>query len=255
VSQPSAPETTHPPLHYVSLGDSFPAGEGQPGAVPPCQRSPGAYPELVAARAGLVASVHACSGATVDDVLDVEQHPGIGRQIDAVAADADVVTISVGGNDLGFARVLADCVLATQPCTRLDPAVDASLDALGPRLVAVYRAIRARAPHALLLVVGYQQLVADPDHFAYQACAGLTPDEARWLREKDTALAGVTRVSAEAAGARYLDAIGAFAGHEACTPDPWMTGVDLSNIGASFHPNAAGHDTLARLVGAALVGR
>ena len=103
-------------------------------------------------------------------------------------------------------------------------------------------------------MVGYPHLVAVPDPSRGPVCAGLTLDEARWVREKGEDLARVVRTTAEAAGARYLDAASRFAGHEACTADPWMAGVTLP-VEGSFHPNAAGHQQLASLVEAAVAQR
>jgi len=246
---PSAPP---PARTYVSLGDSYSAGGGLPGASPPCGRGPAAYPSLLAQQAGLVASLHACNGATTSDVLDRAQFPGEGPQVGAVTADADVVTISIGGNDIGFGPRIRSCVLDAQPCTRQEAEVNADLAALGPKLSAVYGEVRQRAPDATLVVVGYPQLVADPDQARYESCAGLTPDEARWVRDKGAALARIVRTSAEAAGARFVDAVSRFAGHEACTADPWMTGITLTTLEGSFHPNAAGHQQLAAMVQAAL---
>jgi lysophospholipase L1-like esterase len=242
------PTTTPAPRHYVSLGDSYSAGEGLPDPVQPCGRTPGAYPSLVAERAGLVPSLHACNGATTADVLDDEQDPGAGRQIDAVAADTDVVTITIGGNDIGFRRVMTDCVLASLPCTRLADQVTAALAGLGPRLLDVYREVRRRAPHARLLVIGYPQLVVDPAAATTGSCAGMTLDEVRWVRDEGDALDAVIKAAAATAGASYIDTAGPFSGHEACTAQPWMEGVNLSDVVASFHPNPAGQEELARLV-------
>ena len=252
---PTTTTTAPPPRHYVSLGDSYSAGEGLPAPIQPCGRTPGAYPTLVADRAGLIGSFHACNGATTDDVLDEEQAPGVGKQIDAVTADADIVTISIGGNDIGFRRVMTDCVLASLPCTRLADQVTAALAALTPRLLAVYAEIRIRAPHARLLVVGYPQLVVDPGPAATGTCAGMTLDENRWVRQQGDALNAVTRAAAATSGAVYVDAAGPFSGHEACTAQPWMEGVNLTDIVASFHPNAVGQEQLARLVLAQLPDR
>ncbi|MGH9222287.1 MAG: SGNH/GDSL hydrolase family protein [Acidimicrobiales bacterium] len=251
------PSVTEParPLTYVSLGDSYSAGGGLPGAEQPCGRGPGAYPSLVMAHAGLAGSLHACNGATTADVLDRAQFPGEGPQIVAVTGEVDVVTISIGGNDIGFGPRIRDCVLGEQSCVRHEAAVNQDLAALEPRLAQVFGEVRRRAPGARLIVVGYPQLVADPDQARYQSCAGLTPDEARWVREKGVALGRVVRTNAEAAGARYVDSASRFAGHEACTAEPWMTGVTLTKIEGSFHPNAAGHQKLAELVEAAVTQR
>lgn len=239
---------------YVSLGDSYPAGEGLPQPVPPCGRTPLAYPNVVATDLHASVSHHACNGATTADVLDAEQAPGVGRQIDAVTAGAEVVTISIGGNDLGFAQVMRDCVLNQLPCTRLDPQVSQALATLRPRLEQIYREIRRRAPSARLIVVGYPQLVVDLDQAGLASCAGLTPDEAGFVRRKGDELDAAVSAAADAAGARYVDTAAAFAGHEACSAQPWMEGINFTDIVASFHPNAAGHQQLARLVEAAFPG-
>jgi lysophospholipase L1-like esterase len=254
-----------PLLRYVSLGDSFPAGDGLPGATGPCRRSPGAYPNLVAERENLLPLLRACSGATTGDVLDRGRNPDEGRQLDWLAPDTDVVTVTVGGNDVGFGRVVGACLTGSTPCSRLDGEVDRSIAALEERLEAVNGEIRRRAPSARFLVVGYPHLVVDPRDVDLAACreagtsasptARITGDEAQWLREKAEALNEVMRRSAEVVGARYVEVARAFTGHEACAPTPWMTGVVEEDIGSSFHPNAAGHSALARLVAAGLAAR
>ncbi len=247
------PTTAAPePIRYVSLGDSYSAGGGLAGGVEPCGRAPGAYPSLVAQRAGLTGSFHACNGAKTDHVLDREQHLGQGRQIDSLTAGADVITLSIGGNDIGFGPVISDCVLGQQSCVRFDGRVTAALAALGPRLTGLYAEVRERAPAADILVLGYPRLVADPDRTGLSMCAGLTAEEARWVRQKGDELDRVVRTAAERAGVRFVDAAPAFADHEACTAEPWMEGISLATAVSSFHPNAAGHDQLARLVVRAL---
>ncbi len=247
-------------LRYVSLGDSFPAGEGLRGATGPCRRSPLAYPNLLAQRTNLLPSLHACSGATTEDVLERAQHPDEGRaQIEWVAPDTDVVTLTVGGNDVGFGRVVGACLSGADPCSRLDGEVDARIIALKERLAVLNREIRRRVPEARLLVVGYPHLIADPTLVELDRCrelGGTSPEqrisqeEVEWLREKGDALNVAMRESARAAGARYVDSARSFAGHEACTAVPWVAGFAEADVGASFHPNAAGHQALARLLAA-----
>ncbi|HEX2191871.1 MAG TPA: SGNH/GDSL hydrolase family protein [Acidimicrobiales bacterium] len=247
-------------LHYVSLGDSFAAGEGLPEAAGPCRRSPRAYPNLLARRTGLRPSLRACSGATTADLLERERHPGEGRQLDWLRPDTDVVTLTVGGNDLGFARIMGACLTGPDPCSRLEEEVDVRLAELEGRLEVVNREIRRRLPQARLLVVGYPRLVADPSRLDLTACRELgtsadrriTAEEADWLRSQGQSLDDLLRRSAEAVGARFVDAAAAFAGHEACSGTPWMRGLAPENLAASFHPNEAGHAALARLVAGTL---
>jgi lysophospholipase L1-like esterase len=248
--------TAAPPLHpqrYTALGDSYASGEGlrpfesDSGA---CHRSPSAYPRVVAAGVGgPQLTFLACTGATVADVV------GAG-QLGAIDTASDLVTVTVGGNDAGFVSVVGECVIGADPCSHLDAQVEASLTGLGAKLEATYRQIRARAPQARLLVVGYPQVVADPATVDFATCAavasplpGLRIDaaDATWLRQKGAELADVVRRSAKAGGATYVDVAADFAGHEACTADPWLTGVVLV-LKSSFHPTVAGQAELARLV-------
>lgn len=265
----SAPAHTTVPtvVRYLALGDSYTAGQGLPPfdtSTAGCHRSQVAFPALVQAGDTTDTTSRACSGATTADVLEREQHPGVGRQIDAVTAGTDLVTVTIGGNDLGFATVMSDCVFGRLPCSRLDGRVEQALTALEPRLVRLYGDVRRRAPDARLLVVGYPQLIADPDGVDVDSCpslvaplsGGLRVDagEVGWLRAKGDRLAGVVRAAASAAGATYVDSAAAFAGHEACSADPWMAGVAVAQVALSFHPNAVGHAQLARLVSARAEG-
>jgi lysophospholipase L1-like esterase len=244
------------PKNYAALGDSYAAGEGLApfdADSGPCHRSPSAYPRLVANQEGSALDFAPCTGATVSDVA--------GGQLPTVDANADLVTVTVGGNDLGFARVVATCLVAAPSCSTLDAEVEASLTALGPKLEDAYRQIKARAPQARLMVVGYPQLVADPAKVDLDACPALASplpsrrigaDDGRWLREKGDRLSAVTAGAARSVGASYIDMTRAFAGHEACSADPWLTGVVLTDLQASFHPTVAGQVELARLVTGAL---
>jgi lysophospholipase L1-like esterase len=106
-----------------------------------------------------------------------------------------------------------------------------------------------------VIVVGYPQLVVDPGEATTGSCAGMTLDENRWVRQQGDALNAVIRTAAVATGAVFVDAAGPFSGHEACTAQPWMEGVNLTDVASSFHPNAAGQEQLARLVMAQLPDR
>lgn len=251
-SPSDAPAPLHPRI-YAALGDSYAAGEGLPpfeADAGPCHRSPQGYPRLVAAQEGSTLDFAPCTGATVDMVV------GAGGQLMSVDPASDLVTVTVGGNDVGFAEVVGTCVADVDPCSRLDARVEAALGRLGATLEAAYRQIRARAPGARLLVVGYPQVVADPAKVDFGTCAVVnTPlpsrridaDDARWLRSKGARLSEVVEGAARAAGATYVDVAGDFAGHEACSADPWLTGVVLTDLKASFHPTVAGQAELAEL--------
>lgn len=261
----TAPTTAARVVRYLALGDSYTAGQGLAPfdtATPGCHRSEVAFPRLVKAGTSTVVTSRACTGATTDNVVEIEQHPGVGLQIAGVTPEVDLVSITIGGNDLGFGAVMSECVYSSLPCSRLDDRVERALSGLGPRLERIYRDVRTRAPGARLVVVGYPQLIADPDRVGGGIDIGSCPtlvgpfsgglrvdgDEVRWLRAKGDRLAGVIRAATTAVGAAYVDSAAAFAGHEACAPEPWVAGVAVPQVALSFHPNAAGHAELARLV-------
>lgn len=93
----------------VVLGDSYVSGEGLPAADGPCGRAPDAWGVVVGRELGDPAPENlACSGAEVADVtVGGETGP---PQLDAVTAPADVAVLVVGGNDIGFAELLAGCL-------------------------------------------------------------------------------------------------------------------------------------------------
>lgn len=89
---------------YVALGDSYSSGTGTRTYIndgTSCQRSVYAYPSLLSASKGLTLNFRACSGARVADVTNT--------QLSALTTATTQVSISVGGNDAGFADVLTEC--------------------------------------------------------------------------------------------------------------------------------------------------
>lgn len=124
---------------YVALGDSYSSGEGLPGPKPDqwlstlgvpwsstdrCDRSALAYPSLVANDEGNASNYRfvACSGAVTGSTADASPYTSgatsllLGRrggessQLKALTSDTKVVSVTVGGDDLGFVKVLAACV-------------------------------------------------------------------------------------------------------------------------------------------------
>ena len=228
---------------YVALGDSYSAGTGAGsyGRSRECQRSRLAYPALVARRRPSLKLVFAaCAGATTGDVLR--------SQVSRVDEATRLVTITIGGNDAGFAVVIGSCAESGATCApALDHARRFIRDELPARLDAVYAAIRRRARRAKVVVLGYPRL------FAATPCGAapfFTRAELRQLNRtadllRDTIRA---RVTAAGHGFAFRDAVAPFAGHEICSRRPWLNGL-TSSLGDSFHPNAAGHERgYARLV-------
>ena len=99
-----------PPTSVLVLGDSYASGEGLPSASGPCgTEATLSWGALVAQALGAdELQLLACSGA---EVADVTADGPLGRAIQlAVATPADLVLLTLGGNDLGFVEIVADCL-------------------------------------------------------------------------------------------------------------------------------------------------
>ncbi|HEX6347095.1 SGNH/GDSL hydrolase family protein [Umezawaea sp.] len=220
---------------YVALGDSYAVGVGTYGyddPNDPCRRGPFAYPRLWAAAHPSTAFVEAsCSGAETADVLT--------SQLPLVTPDTSLVTIQVGGNDAGFVDVLvgctfgsdADCVARTQAASQVVRTT------VAPALQKTYAAVRANAPSARVVVIGYPRIYKPGGTCFGQLSA---PKQAAINASADV-LASVTAAQASAAGFTFLDARATFSGHEICTSDWYLTALEIFKLNESFHPNKKGH--------------
>ena len=232
--------TTAASAAYVALGDSYSAGVGAERYSPSsggCLRSPQSYVHQLGRR---VASFRACGGATTSDVLR--------RQLTAFPRDTRLVTITIGGNDAGFADVLNTCLFgASADCDRsVDRAEQFVRGGLPRRLRRVYEAIRDRAPRATVVVAGYPRLFARRPW-----CSPIGRiDEREQRRLNDGADVLVRTIRAEVRrhrGFRFADVRDAFNGHEVCSRAPRIRGVSDPAV-YSFHPNPRGYTTYARVI-------
>ncbi len=161
-----------PRLQYVAMGDSFSSGEGNPpflsgtdnGGVNECHRSDAAYPRLLDDDINLnlnLVDFVACSGATTDTVLNGGSSTGAWGeppQVDALTSSTDVVTITVGGNDVGFADYAESCHAAD--CSPSSQSYADIMDAIEDpdfydNLYDTYMEILMRAPNAEVYVLDY----------------------------------------------------------------------------------------------------
>jgi lysophospholipase L1-like esterase len=234
VASPAGAATESAPRagSYVALGDSYSAGVGAgPYLDATCLRSNNSYAPLLAQALRTRAfSFQACSGATTADVL--------ANQLAALRHSTTLVTISIGGNDIGFSAGIGACVQGTdeQCAGAVAAAEQVATTVLPARLDSVYAQIRAKAPHAKLLVLGYPHLVElTPD---CAAVPSLTLARRTLLNEAGDVLAGVIAKQARKAGATFVDVRQVFAGHAVCSADPWINGLVADG---AFHPNAAGY--------------
>jgi len=261
---------------YVALGDSFSSGEGVApylgASTTHCDRSTRAYATWVQPR-GFDTSVYAlasgggkpgadnrygsdanvrtsgpftwsfwaCSGATTRQALSGA----------TALDDADLVTLTIGGNDAGYVDVLVQCGLSRCNTAAFRSQRAAMIDALKPKLETTYRAIANEAPRARIVVLGYAQPF--PATRKEQSCAGLRlfageQDMLRALgaRLNGTIAGAVADVAESGVNIAYVPVANRFAGHEVCgRKGPWMAGIKVSSTGfgldpGSFHPNVKG---------------
>ncbi|MGH8959630.1 MAG: SGNH/GDSL hydrolase family protein [Jatrophihabitantaceae bacterium] len=219
---------------YVALGDSYSSGVGSGSYISAsgdCLRSTLAYPQLWAnSHAPSSYSSLACSGATTTDVVN--------NQVSALSGSTTLVSISIGGNDLGFASIMEDCVLySTDTCVSELNAAEATARASLPGwLDNAYNAIRSHAPNATVVVMDYPRFYHDVWY-----CVGLSSTDRNKINEAADVLDGVIASAASRHGFRFGDVRSSFGnGHEICDGSSWLHSVDWSNIVQSYHPTAAG---------------
>lgn len=146
---------------YVAVGDSYSSGVGTRTYISDgtsCQRSVYAYPSLIATARGYSLNFRACSGAKIPDVTNT--------QLSALSATTAYVSISVGGNDAGFADVLTECALPgwMSNCNgAIDKAQAYINNTLPGALSTLYASIRSKAPNAKVVVVGYPRIFNGED--------------------------------------------------------------------------------------------
>ena len=232
----------------VAIGDSYGSGVGSfiyynDGT--DCHRSPFAYPSQLAAATGLSLTLAACSGATTADVLD--------EQVNLISRGTDYVTISVGGNDVGFNAVITQCALPGW-LGRCSATIEAGLLTLSTelpgRLTNVYTTVKGKAWNATVVVTGYPLLFNGTD---CNPLTFFTQSEMRQINAGTEKLNEVIRKQAEDAGFSYVSAAPAFIGHAWCDRQPWINGLTLPVVN-SFHPNITGHTAYAVLVAQKLFG-
>ena len=229
------PTSALPAVRYVALGDSYSSGVGagdyyRSGGS--CERSPGAYPALWAAASHPASYIsEACSGATIGSVLR--------SQLSALNKTTTLVSITIGGNDVGFAPVMSTCViLPTSFCAHAVTAAKAEIRAMLPgRLNELLAAVSADAPEARVVVMGYPEPY---DLSSSGSCIGLSTTDRTDLDQAAAQLDTQLLAAADRYGDAFADVRSAFQGHLICDSDSWMNSVDWLDIGTSYHPNPAG---------------
>ena len=229
---------------YVALGSSFAAGIGLGSRAPNspllCFRTTGGYSAQIAQRTGLTLVDMSCSGSTTTHILKGGQ-VFLGPQLAAIGPKTKLVTITSGGNDVGYVGDLLTASGQMGWLGRLwsgdiQPADARPYDKVAENLGAIVQHIRRTAPKARIIIVNYSAILPEKGN-----CAALEIDEAQAQISRAVAqkLALATAQAARQVGAELVDMAKGSIGHDACSASPWVNGAVVEG-GTAFHPNAAG---------------
>jgi lysophospholipase L1-like esterase len=252
---------------YVALGDSYAAGPLIPVQVQPfgCLKSSNNYANLAALQTGYALSDASCSGAETEDMtasqgVFPEPNP---PQFDRLRADTDAVTLTIGGNDMGFSGIIDQCVSTSpegSPCrdyyTRNGgDELSERIAATAPKVAEVLQGITARSPQARVAVVNYAAIFPETGTGCWPQMP-VAEGDVPYLREKQKELNAMLATQAQSNGARVVDWYTASIGHDACQPPVirWVEPMVPVNAAAPVHPNLGGMLGVAPLVADAVAG-
>jgi len=267
---------------YLALGDSYSAGEGlepfqgkTPGISPDtnldnCHRSTAqAYSEVLPLQSGgqrlnlggssSNASFRACSGAVIRDIFAKRRgSPYVQPQVDlgVIPAQPALVTITIGGNDALFSKIVGNCFLGADCLSEhfppsvppLPPAgpphylsyrpYAGPLDTWAPQMITVvgeneltlFKALRADfPPPTRIIVLGYPYLFPPPSR-----TAGMWPTFCNsFLRRYSPTLRQTVRGWEDQFNARIYEAA-AIAGIEFVSPATAMAGHEPCGVAGQF---------------------
>ncbi|HET8795588.1 MAG TPA: SGNH/GDSL hydrolase family protein [Arthrobacter sp.] len=235
----AGPASAHPKetIDYVALGDSYSAGLGAgPTTDLTCFQTPGSFPDRIDARksVNLIANA-SCSGATTTDIFAPDVKRALQPQAASLTKETDLVTITIGGNDVGFGKVATACPgnPASIDCkTAIENALFAAENSLPTGLFAAFSTIQANAPYAHVVVLGYPQLLS-PQFGTF----GTSTQGAVALNSATAQLNALIEAAARGFGFQYVDVTQEFRNHGVGSPDPWIRPGEP----AVFHPTAEGY--------------
>ena len=262
------------PLHIAQIGSSFAAGPGIPPVANAAAGRSGANfasllrQRLAASRGDAVRLTDlSVSGATLQQLAS-EPQDSFPPQASQLPADADVVLVLGGGNDVGYiGGLFEDVLLRTGAMGRAmafllggsgAPAGDAdgmSEEALAARYGTVLDAVHARAPGARVLAVEYVAMMG-PDASA-RAGTDAVPFAADRVERHRQVAAKLQRATARAARdearrawCELVSVDEPSQAHGLGSKGPWVNGFSwgLFRAGCAFHPNAEGMKGVCELV-------
>jgi lysophospholipase L1-like esterase len=250
---------------YVALGSSYAAGPGLGSRAPDSPRLAGRstrnYAHVLAERLKLRLTDVSFSGATIAQILGTERGATPTPQIDAVTPDTRLVTLTGGGNDLGYIGYLVTASLPSLVRTitggnkRIAELSDEAgfrrkSSTLGDNLMALIDGIRARAPKVTIAITDYLALL--PPENGLPANPLQRDDVERGRRYWNGVNLALRQVSARESVV-FADVATASATHHAWSDDPWTERfVLLGGKAAAYHPTRDGMIAVADTLEAAL---
>ncbi|MFF1919827.1 SGNH/GDSL hydrolase family protein [Streptomyces sp. NPDC058221] len=241
--------------NYVALGDSYASGAGgSPVIDADCDRTGQSYPSVIAAAVKAKSFKNVtCSGATTAEMAKAQgTNPA---QLSALSADTDLVTLTIGGNDIGFTDIITNCVVGSfsdptgSPCKKHynesgSDAIDTRINSTASKLTVSLAYIRALAPKARVVVVGYPSLVPD-DGKVCRPGVPFADGDVSYLRDVDKKLNQALADRARSAGVEYADTYTMTIGHDMCQgeADRWIEPIETKL--APAHPNSWGQHAMA----------
>jgi lysophospholipase L1-like esterase len=242
----------------AALGSSFAAGPGiDPIVDEGAMRSGANYAHLLAEALGAKLVDLTVSGATTSNILDVPQQTmGGGEfppQISGLPAEADLVTITAGGNDLQLigsmlyaawekaeplgmvTQILAGMFGGGIPITSED-----DVDAVADGLTNIVTAVRQRATKSRVVLVDYLTVLTERTPTG--PGKPFLAEELSALLHVQGSLAQAYRIAAHRSGAELMAVSALSVEHGIESLNPWVFGFqsDLEKTMASFHPNRDG---------------
>ena len=251
--------------NYVALGDSYAAGPIIPNQISPlgCLKSDHNYAHLAAPSIGLPLRDPSCSGATTADMTSPQEIEIGGPnppQFNSLDSSTGIVSLTIGGNDIGFAEVALSCVTINPFSTPCKDKYDSGgkdqiaerIAATAPKVAAVLQGIHSRSPAAKVFVVNYAAIFPETGFGCWpQMPIGF--GDVPYLRAKEKELNAMLATEAAENGATLVNWYNASIGHDACKGPStrWVEPVVPTNPAAPIHPNERGMQGAATILAAA----
>ena len=247
---------------YTALGDSYAAGPLIPLPLSPfgCLKSSNNYGRIAQRTLAYAEYRDAtCSGAQTEDMENAQNvSPGPNPpQFNSLSGENELVTVQVGGNDIGFSSLAEDCVSLLpfgSPCRDQyvsggQDEISRRIDETAPKVAGAIQGIHARSPAAQVLVVNYAAIFPHTGSGCYPKMPVARGDVA-WLRSKQVELNTMLASQAAANGAGVVDVYSASVGRSACASSGtrWVEPYIPATAAAPLHPNLRGMQAMARMV-------